>query len=131
MKKEKVQFTYLILAALWGYFIFYLSSIPDLSSGFSGDFDFVFRKAAHIIVFAVLTYLLAKSLDQCKRCYFLFIIIVVVLYAFVDEFHQATVVSRSGNARDILIDSIGIYLGIWFYKDRVLARIFKPNKKLR
>ena len=39
-KDNKKQLIYLILAILWGYLIFYLSSIPNLASGFSFYYDF-------------------------------------------------------------------------------------------
>ena len=92
-------------------------------------YDFILRKAAHIVIFAVLTYFIAKSLDQYKRSYIYFIIFVVLAYAFVDELHQAAIINRSGNSKDILVDSVGIYLGIWFYKDKVLEKIYKRIKK--
>lgn len=49
--KQKRQLLFLLLAALWGYLIFYLSATPDLSSGLPPSYDFILRKLAHIFVF--------------------------------------------------------------------------------
>lgn len=129
MKKQSKQLIYLLLAALWGYLIFYLSSIPNLNSGLPNVYDLVLRKAAHIGVFTMLTYFIIKSLDNYKKSYLVFIIFVVLTYALVDEIHQTTVVSRSGSAKDIVIDSIGIYVGLWLYRDQVFEKIFRQYKK--
>lgn len=122
-KKQKRQFLFLILAALWGGFIYYLSSTPDLSSGLPHSYDFVLRKIAHVFVFFVLTYLVAASLEKDQRPYLLFVILAAVAYALIDELHQTFVHGRVGSPRDVMIDSLGVYLGIWLYK-------FKPPHKI-
>ena len=124
-KKQKQQLIYFILAVLWGLLIFHLSSIPDLSSGLPTWYDFVLRKLAHIVVFMILTYFIANSFDSQKKIYLIFIIFAAITYALIDEMHQAFVVSRSGNAVDIFIDAIGVYLGICFYKTRFLNKLLK------
>jgi VanZ family protein len=121
-KKHKRQIIFLVLAALWGMLIFYLSSQPDLASGFPPKYDFVLRKLAHMFVFGVLTYLIAGSLERDQRPYLLFVIIAALVYALIDEVHQSFIPGRYGTPRDILIDSIGVYFGVWFYKH------FPPHK---
>lgn len=124
-RKHKEQLFFLIIALLWAYLIFYLSSVPNLSSGLSGMYDFVLRKMAHVVVFMVLTYLIASSLAKDSRTYLLFVIIVVIFYAFIDEFHQVYVTTRFGSPMDIMIDSIGVYLGIRIYQYKPPNKIFK------
>ena len=126
--KQKKQILFLVLAALWGYFIFYLSDTPDLSSGLSYKYDFILRKLAHIFVFLVLTYLVAASLDSRARNYLLFVIVAAIVYALVDELHQSYVAGRVGSGRDILVDSIGVYFGIWLYRVRPPDKLFKIKK---
>lgn len=123
-KKHKRQLVFLILAALWGMLIFYLSAQPDLTSGFPPSYDFVLRKLAHIFVFGVLTYLIAASLERDQRPYLLFVIITALVYALIDELHQSFIPGRYGTPRDILIDSIGVYFGVWFYKYLPPHKIF-------
>ncbi len=109
------RFLYLLAATVWGALIFYLSSIPDLASGLPGLQDLILRKLAHIFVFATLVYLLAKSLDSTQRHYLLFVIIVGISYALIDEIHQLGVVGRMGQATDILIDALGVFIGIFVF----------------
>jgi len=120
--KQKRQLLFLLLAALWGYLIYFLSNTPDLATDLPYKYDFILRKIAHIFVFLVLTYLVASSLDSQQRHYLLFVIIAAIVYAFTDELHQTFVQGRVGSGRDILVDSIGVYFGIWFYK------IYPPDK---
>lgn len=105
------RFVYLLAATIWGAFIFYLSSIPDLASGLPTIQDLILRKAAHIFVFATLVYLLAKSLNSTQRHYLLFVIIAGITYALIDEIHQLGVPGRAGQATDILIDTLGVFIG--------------------
>ena len=126
--KQKKQLLFLLLAALWGYLIFYLSDTPDLATTLPYKYDFILRKLAHVFVFLVLTYLVAASLDSQQRHYLLFVIIAAIVYAFVDELHQTFVQGRVGSGRDILVDSVGVYLGVWLYKIRPPDKLFKFMK---
>lgn len=119
---------FFILSVLWASFIFYLSSRPDLASGFPPAYDFILRKIAHVFVFAVLAYLLANAFDSHQRRHLLFVVIVVVTYALIDELHQSFVAGRHGSHKDIMIDSIGIFLGIVAYKFYPATKFLK-NKK--
>lgn len=127
-RKQKRQLLFLLLAALWGYLIFYLSGTPDLATDLPRNYDFILRKLAHIFVFLVLTYLVASSLDSQQRYYLLFVIIAAIAYAFTDELHQTFVHGRVGSGRDILVDSIGVYFGIWLYKVYPPGKLFKFKK---
>ena len=111
-RQDKKQLVYFFSAIIWGTLIFYLSSLPNLDSGFPFFYDLILRKLAHIFVFFVLTYLVAKSLNNARRLHLWFIIIAIVYYSFIDEIHQANIITRHGNYLDILIDSVGIFLGI-------------------
>ncbi len=117
-RQDKKQLVYFFSAIIWGTLIFYLSSLPNLDSGFPFFYDFILRKLAHIFVFFVLTYLVAKSLNNAKRLHLWFIIIAIIYYSFIDEIHQANIITRHGNYLDILIDSVGIFLGILLFEKR-------------
>jgi len=117
MKKiGKKQLSYLTLSILWGSFIFYLSSIPNLNTGFPIFFDLLIRKFLHVFIFFVLAYLVSQTIHKTKKIHLSFVILSTIYYALMDELHQSTVDSRDGNYLDILIDSIGIFLGILLYK---------------
>ncbi len=104
---------------LWAGLIFYLSSVPNLESGFEADF--FLRKAAHIFEYAVLAILLfnafSRSFEKKQKqpsfkTVVFYVFLISFLYAVSDEFHQTFVFGRSGNIKDVLIDSVGIILGI-------------------
>lgn len=77
--------------------------------------DFPIRKAAHATEYAVLGILAAMTFGAfgyagAKRWTGSWIL--SVLYAVSDEFHQLFVPGRSGQLRDVCIDSIGAAFGI-------------------
>ena len=100
--------------ALWAVLIFYLSSIPDLRSDFPNAMDFVLRKIAHVLEYAVLAALLARAWSR-RKYLFWEVFTVATLYATSDEFHQLFVIGRAGSLRDVLIDGIGAFLGLQVY----------------
>ncbi len=106
-----------IFVFAWAGFIFFLSHQPFLESGLPGQWDFVLRKLAHITEYAILTWLLIRALKEYQlttRQIIISSITIVVLYAVSDEYHQTFILGRQGAFRDVLIDSIGIFLITWF-----------------
>lgn len=75
--------------------------------------DWCFRKSAHLFEYAVLFLLTRRALEggrvpPARPGVWAFLFCVV--YAVSDEFHQTMVLYRSGNVRDVLIDSLGAFL---------------------
>lgn len=73
------------------------------------------RKAAHIIEYFLLGISVALPLYVYKiRGVFLYLTsaLICVGFAALDEYHQSFIVGRSSQARDVLIDCIGIFPGI-------------------
>jgi len=107
---------------IWAAFIFFLSHQPDLKSSFPSEYDFILRKLAHITEYAILTFLLIRTFSQYRlstKKILLFSVILAVLYAFSDEYHQSFIIKRTGAFQDIAIDSIGIFL-IWLRQRKML-----------
>ncbi len=99
---------------LWCILIFYLSSIPSLTGPWE-DWDFILRKTAHILEFAVLSYLAARALAGHFSKSFklnLLAFIFAACYAASDEFHQAFVPGRTASICDFFIDTAGCFMGI-------------------
>jgi VanZ family protein len=101
---------------LWAGLIFALSSIPNFGTGLGG-WDLVLRKTAHAAEFAVLGLLLARALGRE-----LLALLLGIAYAATDELHQAFVPGRHGSVWDVLLDSVGVALGI------LLLRRFRAVK---
>ena len=90
----------------WAGLIFTLSSIPDLGTGLGG-WDLVLRKLAHAAEFAVLGVLLLRALERPATAFLL-----GTAYAVSDELHQAFVPGRLGSPLDVVIDAVGVAVGI-------------------
>lgn len=94
------------------------------------NLPFSVRKLAHFSLyallgfFALLSFVTYKKIPFVLRC--LLALIVSMLYAASDEYHQTFVNGRSGEIRDVLIDSSGALLAIVF-----TAIIILLSKKLR
>ena len=130
-----------MLTLVWMGIIFYLSSQPAVQSAglsggifhriqsfvedipvmgyfFAGGFtEHLLRKAAHMAEFAVLGMLLLLCMREYlmgawKKFRLPLALIVGILYAGSDEFHQRFVPGRSGELRDVLIDSVGVCIGV-------------------
>jgi VanZ family protein len=95
---------------LWAAVIFALSSVPDLGTGL-GTWDLVLRKIAHAAEYAVLAGLLLRALRNELPAFGL-----GVAYAVSDEVHQHFVEGRVGAPLDVLIDSVGVAIGILVWR---------------
>lgn len=130
-----------LLATLsWMGVIFYLSHQPaEASSELSGRFaklvmgllsllpitfdgevlHFFIRKGAHFFAYMVLGFLMYHSVrlfsERKPIENVLFALILSVIYAMTDEWHQTFIPGRSGELRDVLIDSVGSLTGILIY----------------
>ena len=92
--------------------------------------QFIVRKSAHFIGYMILGILasgLILQYENINKKYPLAFLICVI-YAISDEIHQLFVPGRSGQVRDVLIDSAGSFLGIILVMAFVKILI-KFNKK--
>ena len=133
---KKLSKIHLLLPLLWMVVIFVLShQSASISSGQSGVFveqlhhiapsvdqqllTFLVRKGAHIFAYFVLGILTFNALWRVDLSKFKFnyllglSIIVCALYATSDEFHQLFISGRSGEIRDIIIDSCAATVGVF------------------
>lgn len=78
--------------------------------------SFYIRKIAHITEYLILGFLMFNLLKQYSVTNIYYAIGLSILYSCTDEFHQLFISGRSGSIRDVLIDSIGILIGIYLYK---------------
>jgi VanZ family protein len=91
---------------VWAAVIFTFSSIPSLSTGL-GTWDTILRKTAHMTEYAILGGLLLRALGREAPAFAL-----GVSYAISDEVHQHFVRGRHASPVDVLIDAVGITIGI-------------------
>lgn len=119
-----------IITLLWMLMIWWLSNQPNLSSGL--EHDLIWRKMAHIFEYAVLTWLLFRATGwRGKGVGVISLVIVMALvYASLDEWHQTWVVGRYGTGWDVGIDGVGVTLTFLWLQVR-LGRISQYWKKER
>jgi len=95
---------------LWAGVIFAFSSIPSLTTGL-GTWDLILRKCAHAAEYAVLGALLLRATrDELSA------LGLGVAYAVSDELHQHFVEGRVGAPLDVLIDSVGVAIGVFLWR---------------
>lgn len=74
------------------------------------------RKSAHFFVYLVLGLLVINFLREYNfKNIVMCSLSICLLYAATDEFHQLFVKGRSGQVRDVLIDTLGSLVGICSY----------------
>jgi len=95
---------------LWAAVIFAFSAVSDLGTGL-GTWDLVLRKIAHACEFAVLGGLLLRALRDERAA-----LAAGIAYAISDEVHQHFVPGRVGSPVDVLIDSVGVALGVLLWR---------------
>ncbi|MFD1031302.1 VanZ family protein [Metaplanococcus flavidus] len=92
-------------------------ALPQIETEIEG-FHTLMRKNAHFIAYFILGILLLNALKSnsfptSRDAIAAFLI--AVFYAITDEFHQLFIVGRSGEFRDVMIDSAGAATGIFSY----------------
>lgn len=95
-----------ILPILWTVVIFVLSSIPGSEFPklpFPG-----FDKLVHLVEYSILGFLWVKALG--KRI--ITVILLGIIYGVFDEIHQIFVPFREFSVLDILVDGVGVILGV-------------------
>ena len=79
---------------------------------------FPVRKCAHLSLYLILGILVISLLREymvINTKLVLLSLLICFLYACSDEIHQLFVPGRSGEVRDVLIDTLGASLGVFFY----------------
>ncbi len=95
----------------WLTLIWILSDQADLSTDL--PVDFIMRKIAHAVEFGVLVLLIIKAQGLPTNNKRLIVAVLLAIgYAFLDEWHQSQIVGRSGNVRDVIIDSFGVVVAV-------------------
>lgn len=107
---------------VWATVIFLLSSQAMLPSFETSTYDFIFKKMAHITVYAVLYLLLHRAHrlthpTATTHAAWLIPFLLTLVYAVTDEYHQSLVPGRTATLRDIGYDTLGASIAfLWRYR---------------
>jgi len=99
---------------LWAALIFVLSAQPALPGLTVSSLDFIFKKTAHMVVYAVLylllyraTWILTQHSALKVKHLLTWPLLLCLFYAVTDEIHQSFTPNRSPAVRDIGYDMLG------------------------
>jgi VanZ family protein len=116
--RRKIAFSWSLLIS-WMALIFTLSHQSTLPSLETSLADLLFKKGAHVAVYAGLAVLWVQALEQTwppanrsARWSYGLSFILTVLYAASDEWHQTFIPGRNGRLSDVFIDMGGALLGL-------------------
>lgn len=116
---ERHKIIPLIITILIAIFIFYMSSLT-FAAGAPGP-EFKLKPILyHFLIFFLLSlFLLMATLKVNKKEVFLLALLISIIYAITDEFHQLFVPGRTCSLSDILTDSAGILFAGLLYSFRM------------
>lgn len=133
--KERDQKLWYLWArvALWCGVIFLCSALPNYKGKepnfetLLGIVDFLSRKLAHLLEYAVLMIWTSKAVKKTwtplERWGFWISLCFVFPFALSDEWHQTFVFGRTGSPMDIFFDIVGAVTGYW------LSAVFYEKKE--
>ncbi|HLN18988.1 MAG TPA: VanZ family protein, partial [Patescibacteria group bacterium] len=125
-------FKYYFPTFAWMLLIFYFSSIPDLKmdSG-SVTAEVIVRKIAHLAEFSMLLWLVWRifyhSWNLINRDALVIALIITLLYAISDEFHQTFVPGRSGQFIDVVFDFLSALFATQLVSIKTSGNLKKYN----
>jgi VanZ family protein len=109
-------FKYWLPVFLWSLLIFKFSSkmLPSTSDFFWTDF--VIKKSAHILFYAMYAMLIFRAFHNsgvAKSKSVLLALVLCMAYALSDEFHQSFVPGRTPRIYDLVFDTIGASVSLY------------------
>ncbi len=113
---EESTFRYWLPPVLWMGVIFIVSAQPILPHYPDTLLDLILKKAAHMIEYGILAFLLWRALSRGRGTLswsaLVTAFVVSVLYAASDEYHQSFVPGRNGTPVDVGIDAVGALVAL-------------------
>lgn len=79
--------------------------------GSAGFVEFFIRKLAHFSVFCLLAFFTTRLVSVYRQKFFISGLVLTILYAASDEFHQSFTADRTPLIQDVIIDSCGALVG--------------------
>jgi len=120
MMQQQSSIKYTSAATVWGIFTLYglfrpISELKKHSNFFLPGGD----KLIHLILFAVLTYLVVKAIKERKyqlRPWLTFS--AISIFALMTEIVQHFIAYRTGDVLDFIADVVGVCLGLLIFKSK-------------
>lgn len=127
----RIFLKYYLPALIWAGIIFYFSSVPGLQYATSTTKEIILRKGAHFVEYAVLGFLLWRIFYAVHKFSiqksFWSALVLSILYAFSDEFHQRLVYGRTGKIIDVVFDAASTLFILEFITVWIRKKIDRKN----
>lgn len=78
-------------------------------------FNHILRKNAHFFAYLILGILIMNAMRRSGIKSIKAVLLICIIYAISDEIHQYYVPGRGPLVKDVLIDSVGAYIGVLVY----------------
>src|SRR3989344_1193994 len=108
---------------VWMGVIFGFSALPINHQAEFNWLDFIFKKTAHVVEYAILYFLVWRAWsNQGKTAtpkIFITSLVFSFFYALTDEWHQTLIPGREGRMRDVGFDSLGMLLALTYLKSKL------------
>ena len=111
---EKKRFFSILMTFLVAIEIFFFSTLQGGSIGSTSFLTLVYHFAVFFL-FSFFLFVSIKGNEKIKINQIVLVLIVSIVYSFLDEFHQMFVPSRDANIRDIITNNTGILLSTFIY----------------
>jgi VanZ family protein len=134
--KMKAIVRYWLPPVIWGALIFSGSSVSTPSVSPVYWQNFVAHKIVHIIEYSILATLVYRGFINSgvsKKQAFIYAVIIAFIYGLSDEFHQSFTPHRDSRFRDVIIDTIGGSIGVYFvwkWLPKMRGKLLSWAKKL-
>ena len=121
---KRIDYRFLILALVWMGVIFWFSSQSTLVSLPDSLLDAIFKKTSHALAYAILWMLwwLATGRNAWLA------LIITIVYAISDEYHQTFVPRRHGQWFDVGVDTLGALFAILIVHTHRGRKLFSAPK---
>jgi VanZ family protein len=94
--------------------IFFLSSLPSTRIPYYGAIDVLIKKGGHALGYGLLGlsyyHALPRRLSKLYRG--MTAILMAILFALSDEYHQSFVAGRSSSLTDVMVDTVGASIAV-------------------
>ena len=120
MKKVKKIVKYWGPPVLWAGVIFLFSALSQVKTTQIYWQDFILKKSAHMVEYGILAILLYRSFintNNSKVRSLVYSFIMTIIYAATDEIHQTYTPGREPRVRDVLFDTLGASLALYWIKE--------------
>lgn len=112
-----------MLLITWATLIFTLSHQSQLPGPPQPLYDLIFKKGAHLTVYAIFYWLARRALTSTfpnNKKVWLYALLLTIGFACTDEYHQSFIPGRTPTIRDVFIDTIGalLSLGLWEHLEK-------------